>query len=61
MAATALKIPVDGNGDQRREVAGDEEMIRRPESAEQDMRGMKGFEDISKISPVSIYILTLSV
>ena len=29
---------VDGDGDQRREVAGGEEMIRRPEEAEQDTR-----------------------
>ena len=44
-----MKILVDGGGDKRREVAGDEEMIRRPESAEQDTRGQKGFREISKI------------
>ena len=60
MAMAALKF-VDGDGNQWREVAGDEEMIRRPEAAEQDMRGMRGFDEISKISPIGIYILTLSV
>ena len=29
-ATTAAKIPVDGSGDQRQEVVGDEELIRRP-------------------------------
>ena len=53
--------PVDGNGDQRREVAGDERMIRRPETAEQDTRRRIGFGEISKILPVGIYILTLLV
>jgi hypothetical protein len=52
---------VDGSEDRQREVAGDEETIRRPEAAEQDTRGLRGFEEISKISPVGIYILTLSV
>ena len=33
-AATAGQIAVDGGGDQRREVAGDERTIRRPEAAE---------------------------
>ena len=56
-----MKISVDGGGDQRREVAGNERTIRRPEAAEQDTRGLRGFEEISKISPVGIYILTLSV
>jgi len=32
--ATAVEISVDGGGDQRREVAGDERMIRRSEEAE---------------------------
>ena len=45
---------VDGDGNQWREVAGGEETIQRPEEAEE-------FEEISKISPVGIYILTLSV
>ena len=51
----------DGDRDQRREVAGDERMIRRPEAAEQDTCGLKGFGEISKIQPVGIYILRLSV
>ena len=52
---------VDGDGNQRREVAGGEKMIWRPEAAEQDTRGLRGFEEISKISPVGLYIPTLSV
>ena len=48
--------PVDGDGNLRREVTGNETMIRRPEAAEQDTRGLRGFEEISKISPVGIYI-----
>ena len=52
---------VDGDGNQRREVDGGEETIRRPEEAEQDMRGLRRFEEISKFSPVGIYIPTLSV
>ena len=52
---------VDGDGNQWQEVAGDERMIQRPEAAVQDTRGMEGCEEISKISPVGIYILTLSV
>ena len=47
---------VDGDGDQQREVAGDERKIRRPEAAEQDTHELRGFEEISKISPVGIYI-----
>ena len=39
MAATAEQIAVDGGGDQRREVAGGERTIRRPEEAEQVTRG----------------------
>ena len=38
-AATAGQIAVDGGGDQRREVAGGEKTIRRPEEAEQVTRG----------------------
>ena len=45
---------VDGDRNQRREVAGGEE-------AEKDTCGLRGFEEISKISPVGIYIPTLSV
>ena len=52
---------VDGGGDQRQEAAGDEETIRRPEAAEQDTRGLRGFGEVSKIRPDGIYILTLSV
>ena len=48
-AATAEQIAVDGGGDQRREVAGGEKTIRRPEEAEQDTRGRRGFGEISKI------------
>ena len=52
---------VDGDGNQRREVAGDEETIRTPEAADQDTRGLGSFEEIYNISPVGIYIPTLSV
>ena len=38
-AATVGQIAVDGGGDQRQEVAGGEKTIRRPEEAEQVMRG----------------------
>ena len=48
-ATTAGQIAVDGGGDQRREVAGSERTIRRPEKAEQAMRGRRGFRKISKI------------
>ena len=57
----AEQISVDGDGNRRREVAGGEEMIQRPEGAEQDTRRLRGFEVISKISPVGIYIPTLSM
>ena len=33
-ATTAEQISVDGDGNQRREIAGGKEMIRRPEEAE---------------------------
>ena len=59
--ATEEQNSVDGDGNQRQEVAGDEKTIRRPEAAEHDTRGLRGFEEISKISPVDIYIPTLSV
>ena len=52
---------VDGGRIQWREVVGSEETIRRPEEAEQDTRRLRRFEVISKISPVNIYIPTLSV
>ena len=61
MAATEGSNPVEGDGNQRREVAGNKKTIRRPEAAEQDARGLRGFEEISKISPVGLYIPTLSV
>ena len=48
MAATAVKIPVDSDGDQRQEVAGDERTIRGPKSAEQDTCGRRDFGEISK-------------
>ena len=38
MAATVEQKSVDGDGNQRQEVAGGEETIRRPEEAEQDTR-----------------------
>ena len=38
-AAKAEQISVDGSGDQRREVAGGERTIWRPEEAEQVTRG----------------------
>ena len=58
---TGVKISVDGGGDQRREVAGDQRTIRGPEVAEQDTRKRTGFGGISKIWPVGNYILALSV
>ena len=61
MVATAEQIPIDGDRNQRREVAGGEETIQRPEEAEQDMHGMRAFEEISEISPGDIYIPTLLV
>ena len=61
MAAMAGLIVVDGGEVQQREVAGGEKTIRRPEAAEQDTRGLRGFEEISKVSPVGLYIPTLSV
>ena len=52
---------VDGGGDQRQEAAGDEETIRRPSMAERAIAWAKGFGEISKKFPVSIYSPTLSV
>ena len=52
---------VDGSGDQRQEAAGNEETIRRPLMAEHAIAWAKGFGEISKILPVAIYSLTLSV
>ena len=50
-AATAVKIPINSGGDQQQEVAGDEKMIRRPESAEQDTRGRRVSEKFPKFDP----------
>ena len=36
MGTTAEQNSIDGDGNQRREVAGGEETIRRPEDAEHD-------------------------
>ena len=47
-------IPVDGGGDQRQEAAGDEEDDPETLEAERAMRRRRGFEEISKILPVSI-------
>ena len=46
--AKAVLNSVDGDGDQRREVTGDERMTRRPETAERDTRGLRGVGGISK-------------
>ena len=61
MAATEGQNSVDGDGNQRQEVAGGKKTIQRPEAAEQYTRGLRGFEEISKVSPVGLYIPTLSV
>ena len=50
-----MKISVDGGEDQRREVAGGERTVRRPEEAEQVMRGREGSEKFPKFGP-SVYI-----
>ena len=50
-----MKISVDGGGDQRREVAGDERKIRRPEEAEQVTHGRGCSEKFPKFGP-SVYI-----
>ena len=60
-AATEGHKSVDGDGNQWREVAGGEETIRRHEAAKQDTNGLRGFKEISKISPVGLYIPTLPV
>ena len=61
MTSTEGHKSVVGDGNQWREVAGGERTIRRPEAAEQDTRGLRGFGEISKTRPDGIYILTLSV
>ena len=48
MAATAVEIPVDGGGDQRREAAGDEENDPETLEAEWAERGQKLFREVSK-------------
>ena len=59
--ATAVKIPVDGGGDQRWEAAGDEENDPETLEAERAMRGRRSLEKVSNFLPVSIYSPTLSV
>ena len=51
----AEQNPVDSSGDQRREVAGDEETIRGPDEAEQVMRGRRVSESFPKFNP-SVFI-----
>ena len=52
---------VDSGGEQRLEAAGNE--VDDPETleAERAMRGRRGFGEISKLLPVSIYSPTMSV
>ena len=52
---------VDGGGDQRLEVAGDEEDDPETLVAAQAIARAKRFGEISKKIPVTIYSLTLSV
>ena len=54
-AATAGQIAIDGGGDQRREVAGDERTIQRPEEAEQVTRAQRGSKKFPKFG-LSVYI-----
>ena len=51
----AEQIDADGGGDQRREVAGSERTIRRPEEAEQVTRGRRVSEKFPKFDP-SVYM-----
>ena len=51
---------IDGGRIQWREVVGGENTIRRPEEAEQYIRRLTRFEEISNFSLVGIYIPTLS-
>ena len=60
-ATTAGQNSVDGDGDQRLEAAGGEEDDPETSRAEQAIAQAKGFGEISKILPVSIYSPTLSV
>ena len=52
---------IDGGGDQRQGAAGDEEDDPETLEVERPERGRKSSEKISKILPVGIYSLTLSV
>ena len=61
MAATAGLNSVDGGEDQRLKAARNEEDDPETLEAERAMRGRRGFGEISKILPVSIYSPTLSV
>ena len=61
IAAKAEKKSVDGGGDQRQEAASDEEDDPKTLEAERAMHWRRGFREISKILPVSIYSPTLSV
>ena len=52
---------VDGGGDQRREVAGDEEDDSETQRGRAGYARAKGFGKVSKFWPGDIYSLTLSV
>ena len=56
-----MEIPIDDDGDQRREAAGDEEDNPETLEAERAECGRKSSEKISKILLVGIYSPTLSV
>ena len=51
MATTVGQNPVDGDGTKWWEVAGNEETIRRPEAAEQDMRRLRSLKKFPKSHP----------
>ena len=51
VAATVEQKSVDGDGNQRQEVAGGEETIRRPEEAEQDTCGLRSLKKFPKSHP----------
>ena len=55
MAATEGQKSVDGDGNQRREVASDERTIRRPEAAEQDTRGRRFWRNFQNLTRRYIY------
>ena len=54
-------IPVDGDGDQRQEAAGDEEDNPETLEAERAERGRKCSEKFPNFLPLGIYSPTLSV